>query len=965
MTFEQFYKKILIQRWSLIVFCFLFVGLGAFIGSSVLMKPLYQSTALVEVVVRSGGDPFTKNNVLASQQLASMEAELATIDPLLRQVASHYPGLSVDDLAKEVTASSRTNTQLFEIDVLDPNPTRAANLANAIAATLIAQQLQVTQQNPAQGSFLVVAQSARPAANPTRPDKLLNTTAGLLTGLLLGLLLALVFEQLDTRVRTEEVLAQFLDWPILATLRRTVRKENGIHSIGYHPNIESYGILHTNIELIMKDKPLYTLVVTSGRPGDGKSAVATNLAIRMAKAGKNTLLIDANLRHPTLHEHFGIPAHAMGFSNALLAFRALPANVSAHREVPTSTTYTGPSSTSIVTDESSLDPFVQAVDIPNLYVVPSGPLPPNPSDLLNSKAMQRFFAALNTCGTEVVIFDTPSLLGLPDAAILASKVDGTLVVVDTTHARKGNLKQVKTLLGQAGARVLGCVLNKERRSRKNTPYSYNNYDTGKQSRGEISLHIPARVKEAVLVLPMGLALGMLLSRVVSAMTTPSVTGVLSSLPPTSLLGFAIATLSMALILILRQYELAAVVVAAVKLYVDWYLGLTFVAPTLALGLLLIFFFARSPQYPWAGPRALWLWVLFLVLTLLQTDRAPSLLYGAQYYVENIFSAFVVFWLGTVIARDSVHVRRFFQMISVFGALIAIHTIIEATTGIFLLESSRNAAHSIATSYLDASARAIHRATSFFLSTNSDGAFLSLTVFVPLALLFTTRLSFAWKILFIAEIFLILIAMLFTYSTGAWFSLFIGFIVFIALVGRMRHGLQLVLLLFAVGIVGMVAFPSQLNLLFQHSSDPGELALRTAVWQTAIRVIEAFPLTGLGIGRDVYLLGYQPFRVAGEYDLVNHPHNSYLEFAALGGLPVGIVFIALLSVALWLALRNWRQIDSKYRPLLAGGVAAVIALSWYSLSNAGWTVAPLLTVGWMILGVVSSPLLLKKNIVPGV
>jgi len=78
-----------------------------------------------------------------------------------------------------------------------------------------------------------------------------------------------------------------------------------------------------------------------------------------------------------------------------------------------------------------------------------------------------------------------------------------------------------------------------------------------------------------------------------------------------------------------------------------------------------------------------------------------------------------------------------------------------------------------------------------------------------------------------------------------------------------------------------------------------------------------------------------------------------------------VFIALLSVALWLALRNWRQIDSEYRPLLAGGVAAVIALSWYSLGNAGWTVAPLLTVGWMILGVVSSPLLLKKNIAPGV
>ncbi|MBV9228411.1 MAG: O-antigen ligase family protein [Chloroflexi bacterium] len=209
----------------------------------------------------------------------------------------------------------------------------------------------------------------------------------------------------------------------------------------------------------------------------------------------------------------------------------------------------------------------------------------------------------------------------------------------------------------------------------------------------------------------------------------------------------------------------------------------------------------------------------------------------------------------------------------------------------------------------------------------------------------------------------LVAMLFTYSTGAWTSLFVGVVVFIALVGSMRHRVQLVLLLSGVAIVGIVGFPSQLNLLFLHSSNPGELALRTAVWQSAIRVIEAFPLNGLGIGRGVYLLGYQPFRVAADYDLVNHPHDSYLEFAALGGLPVGIVFIALLSISLWQALRNWQQMDIEYRPLLAGGIAAVIALCWYSLSDAGWTDAPLLTVGWMILGVVSSPLLLKKNSTP--
>ena len=154
------------------------------------MKPLYQSTVVMEVVIHSGGDPFSNDNILASQQLAGAETELATTDSVLGEVASHYPGLSVDDLAKEVTATLRANTQLFQIDVLDLSPTQAASLANNIAAALIRQQLQVTHQvtpqTPAQGSVLVVVQPAQPALSPARPNKLIYIGAGLLIGLLLG-----------------------------------------------------------------------------------------------------------------------------------------------------------------------------------------------------------------------------------------------------------------------------------------------------------------------------------------------------------------------------------------------------------------------------------------------------------------------------------------------------------------------------------------------------------------------------------------------------------------------------------------------------------------------------------------------------------------------------------------------------------------------------------------------------------
>lgn len=548
MSFEQ-YWTIFIKQWRLIVICFVFVGLGAYIGSR-LITPTYQSTALVQVAIRSLNNQSDYNSLLASDQLVQTEAQLAVSDPVLREVVSHYPGLTVEQLSKAATSTPKPNTQLFEIAVLDASPIRAAALANDIAATLIKQQLQVVQQDNSQsqqqiqqdlistrhqidstttqiaalqaqsgnqaqravlqaeltglqqhysqwqtvlaqleltqaqsGDFLRVAQPAQPEPTPVRPNLLLNTAAGFLAGWLLGILLALTFEQLDTRVRTEEALSQLLDWSVLATIwfSRPSKNEALIHPRGRNINTEAYRILRTNIGFSAIDKPLRTLLVTSPLPRDGKSVVAANLAIFMAKAGKNTLLIDADLRRPTLHEKFGISADKRGLSNAILACSMQnSAKASFQQEFPIPATPIVPSSTPTLSTVS-LDPFVHATDIPNLYVMPSGPLPPNPSELLDSKAMQRFLAALSSCEAEVVIFDTSPLLGLSDTSILVSKVDATLVVADITRANKGNLKQTKALLTQASARVLGCVVNKQRRSRNNTPYSYYYYSTDERN----------------------------------------------------------------------------------------------------------------------------------------------------------------------------------------------------------------------------------------------------------------------------------------------------------------------------------------------------------------------------------------------------------------------------------------------------------------------------------------------------
>lgn len=548
MTFDQ-YWSILLKRWKLIVTCFVVIGLGTFIVSK-LMTPIYQSAATIRISISAGTSQADISNLLASDQLVQTEAQLATSYQVLSEVAAHYPGLTVDELAKNVTSVATSNTQLFQINVSDPSPSRAAALANDIAATLIKQENQVNQQVNAQsqqqiqqdlvqtqkqidhvsaqlaakgsdaqksalnaqlsalrghysqwqsllaqvelteaqsGNTLRIAQPAQPASSPVRPNVLLNTAIGFLVGLLNGLLLAMLFEQLDTRVRTEETLTQLVDWPVLAKIWNQAPTKKDKNKLGeemvnpppHSPNVESYRILRTNIGFSMVDKQLHSMMVVSAQPQDGKSTVAANLAIFMAKAGKKTLLIDADLRRPTQSKKFHLPAGKSGLSNAIVACSQL--------QFIASTPFTGQASQPLAAG-FSLEPYLHSVDIPNLRVMPSGPNPPNPPELLDSKAMERFFAALSSSGAEVIIFDTPPLIGLSDASILASKVDGVLVVVDITTATKKNLKLMKALLVQSGSRVLGCIVNKQRQNRNDNAYSYY-YQAEEENEGNKDIQI--------------------------------------------------------------------------------------------------------------------------------------------------------------------------------------------------------------------------------------------------------------------------------------------------------------------------------------------------------------------------------------------------------------------------------------------------------------------------------------------
>jgi O-antigen ligase len=426
-------------------------------------------------------------------------------------------------------------------------------------------------------------------------------------------------------------------------------------------------------------------------------------------------------------------------------------------------------------------------------------------------------------------------------------------------------------------------------------------------------------------------------------------------------GFAVAgALVMVIIMLLRWDELTVVLVIAVHILLDWYLGLRLISVLMGLVLLFACYFGRSANHPWVKPRPIWLWGLFLILTIYPAISGGSLrLYDADtFYPSLVFSAFMMFWLGNIIAKDISALQRVFQLLSVLAVLIAIHTIIEATTGKFLFESARAEAALVQNSNYQIAGTSVSRSGSFFGSPNGNAAFLTTSFFLPLGLFIASK-QFWRKIIFLLEALLMLLALIFTYSTGAWIAMFAGMLAFVIFVGRMRYSVLLLVLIAALTVIAFTVFPSQIAVQISHATAQNESSLHLASWQTAIRVIEAFPLFGVGLGGQAYMIFADPYRVPAQIVPLQEPDNSYLQWGAMAGIPVMLIFLLLLGYVFWFSWRNWRAIDTRYRPLLGGGIAALIALSINSLSVDGWTnPGGPASLGWLIAGLVTSPLIAR-------
>ena len=283
-------------------------------------------------------------------------------------------------------------------------------------------------------NVLAILEPAVAPDNPIGPRPLQNAFMAAMVVLLFVTAIAFVAEYLNDAPRDSSDIDDVLGLPTLGTIERMPggNKRAGMYRLVtlLYPRsrvAESYRILRTNLEFASIDQPVRTVLVTSAMPSEGKTVTASNLAVAMAQAGKRVLLVDADVRKPGIHDLFNL-ANTRGLTELL--------------RNPT-------------LSHSSL---IQATDAEGLAILSAGAIPPNPAEILASQRMRALVATL-TGSYDLIIFDSPPLEVVTDAALLSSYLNGTVLVVEARRGRRSHLRNAREALTKANANVMGVVLN--------------------------------------------------------------------------------------------------------------------------------------------------------------------------------------------------------------------------------------------------------------------------------------------------------------------------------------------------------------------------------------------------------------------------------------------------------------------------------------------------------------------------
>jgi polysaccharide biosynthesis transport protein len=300
------------------------------------------------------------------------------------------------------------------------------------------ESIRLTRQ--ASATNIILIEPATVPYGPVRPRPLQNTGMGAMVGLFLAGAIVFVIEYLDDTIKTAEQISQTLGLPVIGYIAEIEHGQEKayVSDNPRSPVAEAFRTLRTNLEFAGVDQPLKTLLVVSVHPGEGKSTVASNLSITLAQGGKRVLLIDADLRRPRIHHVFDL-ANRAGLSDL---FR----------------------------DSNSIIDVARVWKDSSLNIITSGSIPPNPADLLASKKMETILASAEQTA-DLVIVDAPPFL-VADASILASRVDGILLVIRPGKTPMDSALSTLEQIKRAGGRIVGVVMN---RIPRNRPYYYGGY----------------------------------------------------------------------------------------------------------------------------------------------------------------------------------------------------------------------------------------------------------------------------------------------------------------------------------------------------------------------------------------------------------------------------------------------------------------------------------------------------------
>lgn len=410
------------------------LAIGALLGFgyTLLQPKVYTSTATGYVIVGDGagiGDVISGST--AAKEKASAYLAFVNSGPVADEIVAANPDLNLTrgQVQGNLTATVDADSALIRVSSTGNTPQAAQALANSSLEAV------AKVANSLEGSStvrVIPLEDATVSSTPVSPDTKKLTGMGAIAGFALVLAVIFLRRTIDTKLRTREDATKATDAGVLGVLPLSdeLTEENILHSDSDHVSQEAIRQMRTNLRFVNVDNPPKSLIVTSAEPGEGKSTVSTSIARALADAGEPVIIIDADLRRSTIAKKFKIDSK-VGL-------------------------------TQVLADQVELADAVRQFEDTQLFILPAGRIPPNPSELLGSDKMRQLIAELS--GEFTVIVDVPPVLPVTDATLLSTAVDGVVLVGSVGKTRKENLAEAAANLRKVSANLLGVVINRAPRT---------------------------------------------------------------------------------------------------------------------------------------------------------------------------------------------------------------------------------------------------------------------------------------------------------------------------------------------------------------------------------------------------------------------------------------------------------------------------------------------------------------------